>query len=137
MGVPSGSFVADGISDWLGEMPVERGSRSKGSFCESEFEASSAGGRPQAQRKLSVSRMTMTMAIRCMGPAMFAPIMFVPNQHTNSRAAAKGCPAQAPLRRGRALSRITVDAPGVHPPSVCALGECSEDIVGEHQLRVG
>jgi hypothetical protein len=55
MGVPSGSFVADGISDWLGEMPVERGWRSKGSFCESvEFVALSAGGRPQAQRRLSV-----------------------------------------------------------------------------------
>jgi hypothetical protein len=55
MGVPSGSFVADGISDWLGEMPVERGWRSKGSFCESvEFVALSAGGRPQAERRLSV-----------------------------------------------------------------------------------
>jgi hypothetical protein len=55
MGVPSGSFVVDGISDWLGEMPVERGWRSKGSFCESgEFEALSAGGRPQAERRLSV-----------------------------------------------------------------------------------
>jgi hypothetical protein len=59
MGVPSGSFVADGISDWLGEMPVDRGWRSKGSFCESaEFEAFSAGGRPQAQMRLSVSRTT-------------------------------------------------------------------------------
>src|ERR1700730_2868643 len=39
MGVPSGSFVADGISDWLGEIPVERGWRSKGSFSEfGEFE---------------------------------------------------------------------------------------------------
>jgi hypothetical protein len=57
MGVPSGSFVADGISDWLGEMPVERGGRSKGRFCESEFEALSAGGRPQAQVTLSISRM--------------------------------------------------------------------------------
>jgi len=40
MGVPSGSLVVDGISDWLGAMPVERGWRSKGSFCDSaEFEA--------------------------------------------------------------------------------------------------
>src|SRR5260370_13220864 len=66
MGVPSGSFVADGISDWLGEIPVGRGWRSKGSFCESaEFEAlppESLVGRPQAQTRLSISR---TMA----GPA--------------------------------------------------------------------
>jgi hypothetical protein len=49
MGVPSGSFVADGISDWLGEMPFKRGARSKGSFCESAgFAALSAGGRLQA-----------------------------------------------------------------------------------------
>jgi len=39
MGVPSGSFVADGISDWLGEIPVERGWRSKGAFVIGEFEA--------------------------------------------------------------------------------------------------
>ena len=72
MGVPSGSFVADGISDWLGEMPVERGGRSKGSFCESaEFEAFSAGGRPQAQRRLSASRM---IAMRPGLDGMFAPI---------------------------------------------------------------
>ena len=60
MGVPSGSFVADGISDWLGEIPVERGWRSKGSFCESaELEAlppESLVGRPQALMKLSISR---------------------------------------------------------------------------------
>jgi hypothetical protein len=65
MGVPSGSFVTDGISDWLGEIPVERGWRSKGSFCESaEFEAlppESLVGRPQAQMRLSISR---TMARR-------------------------------------------------------------------------
>jgi hypothetical protein len=58
MGVPSGSFVAEGINDWLGEIPVERGWRSKGSFCESEFEELSDGGRPQAQSRLSVSRTT-------------------------------------------------------------------------------
>jgi hypothetical protein len=64
MGVPSGSFVVDGISDWLGEIPFERGWRSKGSVCESaEFEAFSAGGRPQAQRRLSI-RISMTMAMR-------------------------------------------------------------------------
>ena len=57
MGVPSGSFVADGISDWLGEMPFKRGGRSKGSFCEpAGFAALSAGGRLQAQRTMSASR---------------------------------------------------------------------------------
>jgi hypothetical protein len=57
--------VANGISDWVGEIPVERGWRSKGSFCESaEFEAlplASLVGRPQEQMRLSVSR---TMAGR-------------------------------------------------------------------------
>jgi hypothetical protein len=66
--------VADGISDWLGEMPVERGWRSKGSFCESvEFVALSAGGRPQAQRRLSVRTIDIrtihsgTIGIRTIG----------------------------------------------------------------------
>jgi hypothetical protein len=54
MGVPSGSFVVDGINAWLGEIPLLRGWRSKGNFWESEFEALS-GGRPQAQRQLSAS----------------------------------------------------------------------------------
>ena len=71
MGVPSGSFVVEGISDWLGEMPVERGSRSKGSFCESAgFEALSAGGRPHAERKLSISS---TMATRWKWNGMLQP----------------------------------------------------------------
>jgi hypothetical protein len=61
MGVPSGSFVADGISDWLGEMPVDRGWRSKGSFCESAELGAFSGGRPQALMRLSISRM---MAMR-------------------------------------------------------------------------
>jgi hypothetical protein len=64
MGVPSGSFVVEGITDWLGEMPVSRGCRSKGSFCESlELELFSAGGRPQAQR-LSTNRTTATRSAR-------------------------------------------------------------------------
>jgi hypothetical protein len=42
---------------------VERGSRSKGNFCESEFEDVSAGGRLQAQRKVSISNViTMRLA---------------------------------------------------------------------------
>src|ERR1700691_5953434 len=57
MGVPSGSFVVEGIKDRLGETPVERGCRSKGSFWAPEFEASSAGGRPQAQMRISISTM--------------------------------------------------------------------------------
>jgi hypothetical protein len=44
MGVPSGSFVAGGINDWLGEIPVERGWRSKGSFCAGEFKESQTEG---------------------------------------------------------------------------------------------
>jgi hypothetical protein len=78
MAVPSGSFVADGISAWLGVMPVEGGWRSKGSFCESaEFEALSPetlGGRPQAQRRLSISR---TMAMRSAGDGMNSSIMWL------------------------------------------------------------
>jgi hypothetical protein len=54
--------VVDGISAWLGEMPVERGWRSKGSFCEAAlFEAFSAGGRPQAQMVSVSSRMAMRL----------------------------------------------------------------------------
>ena len=72
MGVPSGSFVVEGINDWLGEMPVERGWRSKGSFCDSAaFEAFSAGGRPQPQMRLSINR---TTALRSAWDGMFAPI---------------------------------------------------------------
>ena len=81
MGVPSGSFVVEGINDWLGEMPVERGSRSKGSFCESaEFEALSAGGRLQAQRRLSISR--------TMDYAMGVGLHVCTYQNINSREAA-------------------------------------------------
>src|SRR5208282_5231955 len=73
MGVPSGSFVADGISAWLGEMPVECGGRSKGSFCESAgFEALSPVGRPQPHMKLSITR---TMAMRWAGDAISFSIM--------------------------------------------------------------
>ena len=57
MGVPSGSLVVDGIIDWLGETPVERGSRSKGNFCESAELESFAGGRLQAHNRLTSSRL--------------------------------------------------------------------------------
>src|SRR5208282_805472 len=53
-------------------MPVERGSRSKGSFCEAaEFEAWSAGGRPHAESKASISR---TRKMRLVWDGIFAPI---------------------------------------------------------------
>jgi len=67
--------VVDGITDWLGEMPVERGWRSKGSFCESaELEAFSAGGCPHAKQRLSDSSMT---AMRLAGNGMFCPYQHI------------------------------------------------------------
>jgi hypothetical protein len=62
IGVPSSSFVADGINDRLGEIPVDLGSRSNGNFCESGFEDVSVGGRLQAQRKISVRTMAIRLA---------------------------------------------------------------------------
>jgi hypothetical protein len=56
IGVPSGSLVFEGISVWLGEMPLARGCRSNGSFCESaDFAESSAGGRLQAHNETSIA----------------------------------------------------------------------------------
>jgi hypothetical protein len=60
MGVPSGNLVVDGIMDWLGETPAERGVRSKGNFCKSAEFDSSAGGRLQAHNRLTSSRLTVS-----------------------------------------------------------------------------
>src|ERR1700731_898307 len=69
IGVPSGNFVVDGISVWLGEIPDVCGGRSKGSFCTSEFEELSEGGRPhpQTKTKLTTSKTTVRLsAWKCM-----------------------------------------------------------------------
>lgn len=60
IGVPSGSFVVDGIRVRLGEIPEERGSRSKGNFCALAFEELSAGGRPHPHKMPSNIQTVMT-----------------------------------------------------------------------------
>lgn len=60
IGVPSGSFVVDGIRVRLGEIPEERGSRSKGSFCALAFAELSAGGRPHPHKMPSNIETIMT-----------------------------------------------------------------------------
>src|ERR1700684_3834641 len=73
MGVPSGSFVPDGTSDWLGDIPVECGARSKGKVCGFEFVAFSAGGGEQAHNSMKVERMSVnrTTARRSAERGMF------------------------------------------------------------------